>query len=55
MAYYSKSNFFKPNFFFSFLKKRESLEGGLQFIFSFDKDFDDVKGLTRIAHESDIP
>jgi predicted nucleic acid-binding protein len=30
-------------------------EGGLQFIFSFDKDFDDVKWLTRVAHESDIP
>lgn len=30
-------------------------EGGLQFIFSFDKDFDDVKWLTRIADESDIP
>jgi hypothetical protein len=47
--------FNKGDFFFSFLKKRKSLEGGLQFIFSFDKDFDDVKWLTRIANESDIP
>jgi predicted nucleic acid-binding protein len=30
-------------------------ELGIQFIFSFDRDFDDVDWLTRIAEEGDIP